>query len=98
MVHNLRMVDFAHINTPDYGFDWAIEAREVFNKHLLDQNFQALIDYQKLGKSVQLAIPTPDHYFPLIYNLGMSTEKDEIRLFNDQMVGGSLNMTSVQFG
>jgi 4,5-DOPA dioxygenase extradiol len=98
MVHNLRMVDFANINRPDYGFDWAIEARELFNKHLQNRDHQALIDYQKLGSSVQLAIPTPDHYYPLIYTLGMSSEADAIRLFNDEMVGGSLNMTSVQFG
>lgn len=98
MVHNLRMVDFANINTPDYGYDWALEARAIFNKHLIDKDYQGLIDYQDLGKSVQLAIPTPDHYYPLIYALGMSGEKDDIQLFNDQMVGGSLNMTSVQFG
>jgi 4,5-DOPA dioxygenase extradiol len=98
MVHNLRMVDFANINKPDYGFDWALEARSLFNKHLLDHNYQALIDYQKLGNSVQLAIPTPDHYYPLIYTLGMSGDKENILLFNDEMVGGSLNMTSVQFG
>jgi len=98
MVHNLRLVDFAHINTPDYGYDWALEARELFNKHVQNKDHQALIDYQNLGRSVQLAIPTPDHYYPLIYTLGMSSESDEIQLFNDQMVGGSLNMTSVQFG
>jgi 4,5-DOPA dioxygenase extradiol len=98
MVHNLRMVDFANIHQPDYGYDWALEARDVFNKHVLDGNHQALIDYAKLGKSVQLAVPTPDHYYPLIYTLGLSGDKDEVRLFNDEMVGGSLNMTSVQFG
>lgn len=98
MVHNLRMVDFANINKPDYGFDWAIEARDTFNRLLNDRDHTSLIAYEKLGKSVQLAIPTPDHYFPLIYTLGMSTEKDKVQLFNDEMVGGSLNMTSVQFG
>lgn len=98
MVHNLRMVDFAHINTPDYGYDWALEARNTFNHLVLDKNHQSLIDYTLLGKSVQLAVPTPDHYYPLIYTLGLSHETDNIQLFNDVMVGGSLNMTSVQFG
>lgn len=98
MVHNLRMVDFANINTPNYGYDWAIEARETFNKLLIDKNHRSLIDYTSLGKSVQLAVPTPDHYYPLIYTLGLSKETDKVQLFNDEMVGGSLNMTSVQFG
>lgn len=98
MVHNLRMVDFANINTPNYGYDWAIEARDTFNKLLIDKNHQSLIDYAALGKSVQLAVPTPDHYYPLIYTLGLSKEADTVQLFNDEMVGGSLNMTSVQFG
>lgn len=98
MVHNLRLVDFANINKPDYGFDWALEARDTFNKLLLNKEYNPLIAYEQLGKSVQLAVPTPDHYYPLIYTLGLSTEADAIQLFNDEMVGGSLNMTSVQFG
>lgn len=98
MVHNLRLVDFANIARPDYGYDWALEARELFNKHLLERDHRSLIDYGKLGKSVQLAVPTPDHYYPLLYTLGLSDEKDAVQLFNDRMVGGSLNMTSVQFG
>jgi len=98
MVHNLRMVDFANISKPDYGYDWALEARDIFNKHLTNKDHQQLIAYEKLGKSVALAIPTPDHYYPLIYSLGLSAETDAVQLFNDEMVGGSLNMTSVQFG
>lgn len=98
MVHNLRMVDFTNINTPDYGYDWALEARDTFNRLVIDKNHQSLIDYTLLGKSVQLAVPTPDHYFPLIYTLGLSHDTDKVQLFNDVMVGGSLNMTSVQFG
>ncbi|WP_343637567.1 4,5-DOPA dioxygenase extradiol [Fluviicola sp.] len=98
MVHNLRMVAWEKLNTPNFGFDWAIEANETFNKLILDRNHQPLIDYQKLGQFAQLAIPTPDHYFPMIYSLGLSDSKDEISIFNNELVGGSLNMTSVRFG
>lgn len=98
MVHNLRMVAWDKLNEPSYGYDWAIEANETFNKHLLDRNHQALIDYQKMGQFAQLAIPTPDHYYPMIYTLGLSDSKDEITLFNNELVAGSLNMTSVRFG
>jgi 4,5-DOPA dioxygenase extradiol len=45
-----------------------------------------------------LAIPTPDHYYPLLYTLGLQNGKDEISFFNDKAVGGSLTMTSVKIG
>lgn len=98
MVHNLGKVAWDKLNEVNYGYDWAIEAHELFKKLIHDRDHQALINYQKLGTSVQLAIPTADHYFPLIYTLGLSNEKDTIGIFNDQLVAGSLNMTSVQFG
>jgi 4,5-DOPA dioxygenase extradiol len=98
MVHNLGRVDFSRINEVGYGYDWAIEARSVLNKELLDGNFQAIIDYQKGPKSLQLAIPTPDHYIPLLYTLGLKTKADELSLFNDQLLAGSLSMTSVRIG
>jgi 4,5-DOPA dioxygenase extradiol len=42
-----------------------------------------------------LAIPTPEHYLPLLYSLGMQSKKDRINLFNDKAVAGALTMTSV---
>ena len=96
IVHNLRLVDFYNMDKDNYGFDWAIEAREKTNQFLLDGNFQALIDFEKQGKALQLAIPTPEHYLPLIYTLGLKEKQEELSLFNDKLVGGSLSMTSVR--
>ena len=96
IVHNLRLVDFYHMNVDNYGFDWAIEAREKVNSYLLDGNFQPLIDYEKQGQALQLAIPTPEHYLPLIYTLGLKEKQEELSLFNDKLLGGSLSMTSVK--
>jgi len=45
-----------------------------------------------------LAIPTPEHYLPLLYSLALKTDKDELNLFNDKLQGGSLSMTSVRIG
>jgi 4,5-DOPA dioxygenase extradiol len=98
IVHNLRMVDFRNINTVGYGYDWAIEAREKTNNWLLDGNFQNLIDYQKQGTFLQTAVPTPDHYLPLIYSLGLKEKSENLSLFNDELIGGSLSMTSVRIG
>jgi 4,5-DOPA dioxygenase extradiol len=96
IIHNLGLVDFRNIDKDNYGYDWAIEARELTNQYLLNGDFNALVEYQKLPKSVQLAVPTPDHYLPLIYILGLKTSKETLSLFNDKLVGGSLSMTSVK--
>jgi 4,5-DOPA dioxygenase extradiol len=96
IIHNLRMVDFNNFDKDNYGYDWAIEARAVINDYLLDDNFQPLIDFEKQSKAFQLAIPTPDHYLPLIYSLGLKGKSEELSLFNDKLVAGSLSMTSVK--
>ncbi|MCJ8155610.1 4,5-DOPA dioxygenase extradiol [Chryseobacterium sp. SSA4.19] len=98
IVHNLRLIDWRNINTVGAGWDWAIEAREKINHWLLDGNFQNIIDYNKQRTSLQYAIPSPDHYLPLIYSLGLKDRTEHIALFNDELIGGSLSMTSVKIG
>ncbi len=98
MVHNLRMVAWDKLDDQSYGFDWALEANEKFKELILNNDHRQLINYESLGQSAKLAIPTPDHYFPLMYTLGLKSGKDNISFFNDKAVGGSLTMTSVKFG
>lgn len=98
IVHNLSLVDFGQIDRPDYGYDWAREARSKINDRILARDFESIINYAQLGRSVQLAAPSPDHFLPLVYALGLSAQKEPIHLFNDQMVGGSLSMTSLRIG
>ncbi len=95
MVHNLGMVAWDKLNTPDFGYDWCLEARESMKKYILDSNHNPLINYSAQGKSFQLSIPTPEHYLPLLYTLALKDKKDKVSLFNDKAVGGSLTMTSV---
>jgi 4,5-DOPA dioxygenase extradiol len=98
LVHNLRMIAWDKMEVPNYGFDWAIEMHEIFKQKISAGDHKALINYESLGKSAKLAIPTPDHYFPLMYILGLQQKQETPVYFNDQLVAGSLNMTSVQFG
>lgn len=97
MVHNLGMVAWDQLNNP-YAFDWAKEANETMKKYILEENFQNLINFEKQGKAFQLAIPTPEHYLPLLYTCALKDKKEETHVFNDLPVGGSLSMTSVKFG
>lgn len=96
IVHNLRLVDFANFDRDNYGYDWAIEARETVNNYLMDGNYKPLIEYDKQSKALQMAIPSPDHYLPLIYTLGLQQKGESISLFNDKLVAGSLSMTSLK--
>jgi 4,5-DOPA dioxygenase extradiol len=98
MVHNLRMVAWDKLQEPEYGFDWAIEMNTIFKEKISNNDFKSLIDYEKLGSAAKLAIPTPDHYYPLLYNIALRDDKDAISFFNDKSVGGSLTMTSVKIG
>jgi len=96
MVHNLRMMSWEMINGG--GYDWALEMNERFKSLILSREHQRLLDYQNLGKEAMLAIPTPEHYLPLMYTLGLQNATEGVSLFNDKAVGGSLTMTSVRIG
>lgn len=96
IIHNLRIMSWEMINGG--GYDWALEMQAKFANLILDKNHQSLINYQQLGRDAQLAIPTPEHYLPLMYTLGLQTGNDEALLFNDKAVAGSLTMTSVLVG
>jgi 4,5-DOPA dioxygenase extradiol len=98
IIHNLGLVDWANFDKDNHGFDWAIEARSSINHLLLNGNYQPLIDYQKQGAVYKLAIPSPDHYLPLLYTLGLQQKGEAINLFNDKLMAGSLSMTSVKIG
>lgn len=97
MVHNLRMAAFERINE-QFGFDWAIEMNETFKRLILSGDHRALMEWEQLGQAARLAIPTPDHYYPLMYVLGLQRKQEEPLFFNDTAVAGSLTMTSVKIG
>ncbi|MFZ1530449.1 MAG: 4,5-DOPA dioxygenase extradiol [Ferruginibacter sp.] len=95
IVHNLRLVAWDQLDKP-FAYDWAAEAREKMNKYILDGDHQQLINYNKQGKAFEMAIPSPDHFLPLLYTLGLKEENEKVSLFNDKPVAGSLTMTSVK--
>jgi 4,5-DOPA dioxygenase extradiol len=67
-------------------------------KFILDDDHQSLINFRSQGKAFDLAIPSPEHFLPLIYSLGLKEKTDTLKLFNDKPVAGSLTMTSVKIG
>ncbi len=61
-------------------------------------DYKPLINYESLGVGSRLAIPTPEHYLPLLYTLGLRGNDDAVTFFNDKAIAGSLTMTSVKLG
>jgi 4,5-DOPA dioxygenase extradiol len=95
IVHNLGMVSFRSddFNEP-FGFDWAIEANELFKKLIVEDRHDDLAGYESLGKSAQLAINSAEHYVPMLYVIALRQKGEAIEFFNDIPVAGSLTMTS----
>jgi 4,5-DOPA dioxygenase extradiol len=98
LVHNLGMVAWDKVDLPKYGYDWAMQANDTFKRLILNDKHSELIHYSSLGKEVQMAIPTPEHFLPLIYTLALKEEDEPVTIFNDKAVMGSLTMTSVKIG
>jgi 4,5-DOPA dioxygenase extradiol len=95
MVHNLRMINWS---APNAGFDWANEMNEKFKFLIANGDHGSLIHYDKLGQAARLSIPTPEHYLPLLYTLGLQDKNESAKIFNDKTVMGSISMTSLIVG
>jgi 4,5-DOPA dioxygenase extradiol len=98
MVHNLRMIAWDKFKADNFAFDWAMEAGDKMKRYILNDDHKSLINYRSHGKAFELAIPTPEHYLPLLYALALKDDNEEVALFNDKAVAGSLTMTSVKIG
>lgn len=94
MVHNLGLIAWDKLTQPGYAFDWATEANEKMKEWIKAGDHNPLIAYRSQGKAFELAIPTPDHYFPMIYALALQERQEDVSFFNDKAVMGSLTMTS----
>jgi 4,5-DOPA dioxygenase extradiol len=98
LIHNLRMVAWDKVNEAEYGYDWAMELKVKMRELIEDGNHEPLVNYEQLGTAASYAIPTPDHYYPLMYALGLQSKNEQASVFNDVAVMGSLTMTSVKIG
>jgi 4,5-DOPA dioxygenase extradiol len=93
IVHNLRKIDW---NNPSGGFDWAEEANAGFKKMIQNGEYDKLTDTAGMSSAYQMAVPTPEHYNPLLYVLGLKEDNEEVEFFNDEIVMGSISMTSIK--
>ena len=93
VVHNLGLVDWSM----DRGFDWADEFDNYIRDNILAGRHGNVIDYKSAGPAAKKAFFTPEHYYPLLYALGASDEKDRVSVWNDSCDLGAVSMTSYMF-
>jgi 4,5-DOPA dioxygenase extradiol len=98
IVHNLGMIAWDHAYDPEYGYDWAVEANSIFKRLITDGNYKDLAGYRYLGREAQLAVPTPEHFLPMLYILALRDANEPLAFFNDKAIMGSLTMTSFRVG
>ncbi|HZD31262.1 MAG TPA: 4,5-DOPA dioxygenase extradiol [Candidatus Angelobacter sp.] len=95
LVHNLEAYAWGEHSAVPY--DWAVRFERRVKELVIAHDYQPLVDYTTLGPDALLAVPTPEHYLPLLYVLG--TEGDEAVSFPVSGVdGGSISMLSIQVG
>lgn len=96
LVHNLHAYAWGRHSVEPY--DWALRFEAKARDLLLAGEHEALVNYEILGKDALLAVPTPEHYLPLLYVLGASIEGERVSFPVEGMDGGSVSMMSVQIG
>ena len=96
LVHNLHA--FAWGRHDAEPFDWAVRFEQQAREMIVAHEEAALLDYEHLGRDALLAIPTPDHFLPLLYVLGTRQSDDRVTFPIEGVDGGSVSMLVVQIG
>lgn len=90
IVHNLRRLS-PQENDPKH-MDWAVEFDDWAGQRLAGNDHSALIHYDQQGTVARLAVPTNDHYLPMLYTLGALHEDEHIRFTHESFQHGSISM------
>ena len=96
IVHNLHT--YAWGKREVEPFDWAVRFEQQARRFLIDGNDAQLASYESLGRDALLSVPTPEHYLPLIYVLGLRQPDDEVTFPVEGFDGGSISMLAVNIG
>lgn len=94
IVHNLGLMDPHHAS----AFDWATHVDEAVKSKIALRDHLALIEYSRLDPDVALAVPSAEHFLPLLYVLAAQDATEPASFFNDRIVMGSISMTGVTVG
>jgi 4,5-DOPA dioxygenase extradiol len=91
IVHNLQAINF----NSSKPYDWALEFDSTISRWIESGNYEAILNFQKLGALAKIAHPTYDHFLPLMYVLGFQNKKDFPTFFNNDFDMSSVSMRSI---
>lgn len=94
IVHDLSKMDWKM----ERGYDWAYEFDDYIKEKIVEGNHEDVLNYEKSGESSRFAFRTPEHFYPLLYVLGASEKDDDVKVYNDKCLMGSISMTSYVIG
>ena len=93
VVHNLGEMTWG-----DEAYDWAVEFDEEMKRRILAGDHDAVVHYEKLGPSARLAVPTNEHFLPLLTVLALRDPEEKIGFFAEKVTLGSMSMRSLRVG
>jgi 4,5-DOPA dioxygenase extradiol len=96
IVHNLHTYAWGRHEVKP--FDWAVRFEKLARELLLKGDDAPLVAYESLGRDAILAAPTPDHYLPLLYVIGLRRAGEQVTFPVEGFDGGSISMLTVRIG
>lgn len=95
VVHNLRKIKWEEDAPP---FDWSVQFNNWIKEKIKSRNEQEIMDDYLSFEAGKLSVPTPDHYYPLLYTMGATDKTESVKFEFDEIQNGSVSMLSVSFG
>jgi 4,5-DOPA dioxygenase extradiol len=96
IVHNLRLIDFEQ--TDAQPFDWAVEFDEKVKENLIRGNHKDLLNCEDIGRAASYAVPTLDHYLPMVYVIALQRKGEPITFTYEGFQNASISMRSFRIG
>lgn len=93
VVHNLREIIWQ-----DTALDWAVAFDAQIAQAIRSRHHDSLVRYEGFGQAANLAVPTNEHFLPLLYVLAMQDEREEVQFFAEKVTLGSMSMRSLRIG
>ncbi len=81
LIHNLRLAGQKMFKNDFTPYGWEAEYDEWIARQLNERNISAILNYESSHPLGKMAAPTPDHFVPVLYSLGLMDEKDEMKFF-----------------
>jgi 4,5-DOPA dioxygenase extradiol len=94
LVHNLHAYGWGRRSMEPY--DWAVRFEKQARDLMRAGEHGPLVAYESLGRDALLSVPTPEHYLPLLYVLGMRGSGEVVDFPVEGFDGGSVSMLSVR--